>query len=128
MNKNFSENESIPHQKPGKNQNKPSPNQHGCEKNDHQEHDYQVINFYTARMTVSSNIQKRVRYANKIYGSKRYACVFCGKFKKRGNNGLSNKEPFTNILKYIHDNEITWHEVNVRADTMSLDLVSKIDW
>lgn len=128
MNKDFAQSEALPYKKAGKSQTQSSPNKKGCEMNDFQEHDYQIVQLFRAMTKVSPSILNRVRFTSKIYGVKRYMCVFCGKNKKRGNQGIQNQEAFTNILQVSHNDEVSWYEVNPRSDEVTLDLIAPLNW
>ena len=114
MNKNYTDNEALPHKKAGKNQMKSSPNKHGCEMNDYQPHQFAVftaVHFF--------HMKKRFVEVSPIV-----RCVDCG--KRARNNKPVFSEPIATVA-YFGPSEGYW-EVELNKQHTRLHRISKMGW
>lgn len=110
MNKNYADNEALPHKKAGKNKMKSSPNKHGCPMNDFQPH-----NFANFEVFYFSQMEKKF-----IGGMNLPYCVDCGKRLRK----KLNDEP---LAKIIRDKDSVFHFVEFNKQMTRIISSEKVE-
>lgn len=113
MSKDFTQAEALPHKKAGKNQTATSPNKHGCEMNDYNEHNYVKFDAYTW-----SHMQDKFVSFGPII-----ICFDCKKNlpRKQYRKFRKTADSYGNLMRYNDGNyyEVTFNKSMTRVLTKS---------